>query len=104
MHFHIKEHNSNRKRLIFLFKSLWDQIRPCHKIGQGHCRVIIYINFIELSPLMLHTKFQGNWPNGYGAEHFFKVFTIYRHGVHLGHVTWTKYINFLSSPLSRDCI
>ena len=45
---------------------------------------------------MLHTKFQGNWPNGYGIEHFFKVLNIYRHGVHLGHVTWMKYINFLS--------
>ena len=27
---------------------------------------------------------------------FFKVFAIYGHGGHLGHVTWTKYINFVS--------
>ena len=34
---------------------------------------------------------------------FFKVFTIYRHVVHLGHVTWTKYkLSF--PPLSTDCI
>ena len=42
---------------------------------------------------MLHTKFHGNWPAGSG-EDFFKVFTIYGHGGHLGHVTWTIYINF----------
>ena len=27
---------------------------------------------------------------------FFKVFTIYGHGGHLGHVTWTIHINFRS--------
>ena len=40
---------------------------------------------------MLHTKFQGNQPSGSGEEDFFKVFTIYGHGGHLGHVTWMKY-------------
>ena len=30
------------------------------------------------------------------VKRFFKVFTISGHGCHLGHVTWTKYINFLS--------
>ena len=35
---------------------------------------------------MLHTKFHGNWPAGYG-EDFLRVFTIYGHGGHLGHVT-----------------
>ena len=39
---------------------------------------------------MLHTKFRGNRPIGSG-EDFFKVFTIYGHGGHLGHVTWTIY-------------
>ena len=43
---------------------------------------------------MLHTKFRGNWPTGSG-EDFFKVFAIHSHGGHLGHVTWTIYINFL---------
>ena len=37
---------------------------------------------------MLHTKFQGHLPFGSG-EDFLKVFTIYGHGGHLGHVTWT---------------
>ena len=36
---------------------------------------------------MLHTKFRGNRPAGSGEEDFFKVFTIYRHDGHLGHVT-----------------
>ena len=35
---------------------------------------------------MLHTKFRGNPPAGYG-EDFRRVFTIYRRGGHLGHVT-----------------
>ena len=33
---------------------------------------------------MLHTKFRGNRPAG---RRFLKVFTIYGHGGHLGHVT-----------------
>ena len=36
---------------------------------------------------MLHTKFRGNWPAGSGEEDFYRVFTIYGHGGHLGHVT-----------------
>ena len=36
---------------------------------------------------MLHTKFHGNRPAGSGEEYFLKVFTIYGHGGHLGHVT-----------------
>ena len=43
---------------------------------------------------MLHTKFRENRPAGSGEEVFLKVFTIYRHGGHLGHVTRTIYINF----------
>ena len=35
---------------------------------------------------MLHTKFRGNQPAGSG-EDFLRVFTIYGHGGHLGHVT-----------------
>ena len=45
---------------------------------------------------MLYTKFCENRSTGFGEEDFFKVFTIYRHGGHLCHVTWTIYINFLS--------
>ena len=36
---------------------------------------------------MLHTKFHGNWPAGSDEEDFLRVFTIYGHGGHLGHVT-----------------
>ena len=48
---------------------------------------------------MLHAKFQDNCLLGSG-EDFFKVFTIYGRGGHLGHLTWTIYINF-GSPFSR---
>ena len=48
---------------------------------------------------MLHTKFRGNRPAGSG-EDFFKVFTKYGRGGHLGHVTLTIYTNFCS-PFPR---
>ena len=35
---------------------------------------------------MIYTKFRGNQPAGSG-EDFLRVFTIYGHGGHLGHVT-----------------
>ena len=36
---------------------------------------------------MLHTKFRGNRPVGSGEKDLGRVFTIYGHGSHLGHVT-----------------
>ena len=36
---------------------------------------------------MLHTMFRGNRPAGSGEKDFWRVFTIYGHGAHLGHVT-----------------
>ena len=48
---------------------------------------------------MLHAKFQDHRTSGSGEE-FLKVFTIYGHGSHPGHVTWTIYINF-RSPFPR---
>ena len=44
---------------------------------------------------MLHAKFRGDWPAGSG-EDFLKVFTIYGHGGHLGHVTQMPRTIFLS--------
>ena len=50
---------------------------------------------------MLLTKFQGHRSSGSGEEDFFKVFTIYGHGGHVGHVTQLICINFHSySPSS----
>ena len=43
---------------------------------------------------MLRTKFQRNRPAGSGEEEFFKVFTIYGHGGHHGHVTSIMLTNF----------
>ena len=42
---------------------------------------------------MLHTKFRGNRPAGSG-EVFLRVFTIYGHCGHLGHVTGTMSSDF----------
>ena len=36
---------------------------------------------------MLHTKFRGNRSACFGEEDFYRVFTIYAHDGHLGHVT-----------------
>ena len=50
---------------------------------------------------MLQAKFQDHRTSGSGEwRRFFKVFTIYGHGGHLGHVTWIIYINF-RSPFPR---
>ena len=44
---------------------------------------------------MLHTKPQGHWPFGSGEEDFWRVFTIYGRGGHLGHVTQTPEQTFV---------
>ena len=43
---------------------------------------------------MQHTKIRENRPAGSGEEDFLRVFTIYGHGGHLGHVTRIMLINF----------
>ena len=49
---------------------------------------------------MLHNKFQGH-PSVGSGEDFFKVFTTYGYGGHVGHVTLLICISFHShSPLS----
>ena len=50
--------------------------------------------------LMLHAKFQNHRPSGSGEKDFLKVFAIYSHGSHLGHVTLTIYIYFQSHFLT----
>ena len=49
---------------------------------------------------MLQVEFQDNRNSGSGEEVFFKFFTIWGHGSHLGHVTWTTYTN-IHSPFPR---
>ena len=44
---------------------------------------------------MLHTKFCGNRPANSGEEDFERVFTIYGHGGHFGHVTSIMSSDFL---------
>ena len=54
------------------FKCIDDLICPYCKIGKGHPRVMIYINFVELLTLMLHAKFQNHRPSGSGEEDFLR--------------------------------
>ena len=49
---------------IFPYKSWSSEIWPCHKIGQGQPRVIIWTNYDGLESQMLHTKFCGNRSTG----------------------------------------
>ena len=51
---------------------------------------------------MLYAKFQGHRTSGCG-EDFWRAFTIYGHGGHFSHVTWTIYINF-HSPFSMKIV
>ena len=56
------------------------------------------MNFVELESPMLHSKFHDQRTSGSG-----KVFTIYGHGGHLGHMTWTIDNNYgLSFPLPKE--
>ena len=71
-------------------------LTPCRKICQGHSRLIIWTNYDGLESLMLHTKFRENRPAGSGEEDFWRVFTIYGPGGHLGHVTQLPRTNFCS--------
>ena len=47
---------------------------------------------------MLRAKFQGHRTSGSRVEAYLKVFAIYGHGGHLGHVFWTIYTNFFPLP------
>ena len=50
---------------------------------------------------MLHSKFRGNCPADYSEEDFCRVFTIFGHDGHLGHVTNIILTNFhFHVPLS----
>ena len=62
-------------------------------MGLGQPSIIIYINFVELESPMVHAKFQDHMTLGSREKDSFKVFTIYGHGSHLGHVTKTIFIN-----------
>ena len=88
------------KLTLWAFSSgelIMDQIWPCSKIGQGQPRVIIWTNYDRPESPMLHTERQGHWPFRSGEEDFWRVFTIYMRGGHLGHVTNTPQTNFLPS-------
>ena len=72
-------------------------------MGQSHPRVIIWTNYDGPGSPMLHTKFHGNRPSGSREDDFWRVFTIYGHGVHLGQVTWTFQKN-LSFPHPMEAL
>ena len=66
------------------------------KIGQGQPRIMFHANFVVLKSMMLHTKFQGNWPSGSGKK-VFKCFCIFEHGSQIGLETMNIWLSFLFS-------
>ena len=79
---------------FFLQISRCYQIWHFHKIGQGQPTVIIWTNYDGQESPMQHTKFRGNRSTGSREEDFWRVFTIYGHGGHLGNLTTIVSINF----------
>ena len=61
----------NNILLISSFKCMVNLCWPCHKIGQGQPKVMIYVNFVELFSLMLHAKFQNHRSSDSGELSFF---------------------------------
>ena len=44
--------------------------KACHYIGQVQPKVIIYINFVDLESLMLHSEFKDHRTSGSGVKDF----------------------------------
>ena len=80
---------------FFPLKHLRDQVWPCHKLGQGQPRVIIYITFVGFKSFCFLPSFKVIWLMVL-EKNIFKGFLPYGHAGHLGHVTRTDYINFCS--------
>ena len=59
------------------FKYMGDRSSLCRKIGQGHPRVMIYTNFVDLYSLMFHAKFQNHRPPGSEEDSFFFRFLLF---------------------------
>ena len=80
------------KASTVLKKSTFQKFSHLNALGSKFDLDIKYVkvnlgsSFEQTSP-MLHTKSQGHQPSGSGEEIFYRVFTIYGRGGHLGHVT-----------------
>ena len=56
---------------FFPYKIIRDQIWPWGQIDQNQPRVLSWTNFVVLEHPMLHAKFQGHRPFGFGEEDFY---------------------------------
>ena len=80
---------------FFPYKSIGDQIWPCHdrsRSTQGH-----HLNK-RGSTRVPNAAYKRSRSSAFWfqSRRIFHVFTIYGHGGHLGHVTWTIWTNFRS--------
>ena len=67
---------------------LCSRIFPCLILPYNRSRSIQGHHLNYLVSTVVHAKLHGHWSTGSGEE-VLKVFTIYGHGGHIGHVTWT---------------
>ena len=58
-------------------------------MGQGQLRVTFYITIVVLQSMMLHTKFQANWPSGSGAKDFIRFWAFLNMAASLVLWLWT---------------
>ena len=62
----------HRRGLLWLGSAIRYTKLPCRKIGQGHHRVMIYTNFVDLHSQMLRAKFQKHRLSGSEEEDFLR--------------------------------
>ena len=95
--FHLNSYRNMNILRFFQYKCIRNQTSIAVKKGQGQPIFIICSNLVGPTSPMLHTKSQGHWSFGSREGDFKKVFTLYGHGGHLGHVTIIICYKFYSS-------
>ena len=83
----LQEFQKNVAFYLFPFKSLKDQIWPCHRMVLGQPRVILWEISVVLKYPMIH-KLQGYHPTGSGKENFLIFFNTW-YGGQIGDMTYT---------------
>ena len=65
---------------------------------------MIYINYVVLHTLMLHAKFQGNWPSGFGEEDFLRFWAFWDCKIRCFKLMWYSDYHIWRKMFSEICI
>ena len=84
---------------FFPYKCIVKQTWPCCKKVKCQCMIFILATLVDLPSPMIYAKIQPQGIFSSGEEDFWKVFTIYGHGGHLGQWTATILAIFRSPNL-----